>query len=200
MNKFGARFKYSKFLTLIDNSHQSITSNITNITIRRDLKASLNTFADYEICYGNRFHIASMSGYNIKSSGFTVSGIGGIVYLTDFPYADGRSGSINLFKLNSPTHPEVVKRNIGEIDYIKGEIKLYPTNIVSTVVERGTPLIEISTIPYSNDVIGMQDLFLQLDMNNFTILMLQDGISSGANTSGVNYLVSSSYSNGTLIR
>ena len=83
---------------------------------------------------------------------------------------------------------------------MKGEIKLYPTNIVSTVVERGTPLIEISTIPYSNDVIGMQDLFLQLDMNNFTILMLQDGISSGANTSGVNYLVSSSYSNGTLIR
>ena len=200
LNKFGARFKYSKFLTLIDNSHQSITSNITNITIRRDLKASLNTFADYEICYGNRFHIASMSGYNIKSSGFTVSGIGGIVYLTDLPYADGRSGSINLFRLNSPTQPEIVKRNIGEIDYLKGEIKLYPTNIVSTVVERGTPLIEISTIPYSNDVIGMQDLFLQLDMNNFTILMLQDGISSGANTSGVNYLVSSSYSNGTLIR
>ena len=200
MNKFGARFKYSKFLTLIDNSHQSITSNITNITIRRDLKASLNTFADYEICYGNRFHIASMNGYNIKSSGFTVSGIGGIVYLTDLPYADGRSGSINLFKLNSPTQPEIIKRNVGEIDYIKGEIKLYPTNIVSTVVERGTPLIEISTIPYSNDVIGMQDLFLQLDMNNFTILMLQDGISSGANTSGVNYLVSSSYSNGTLIR
>ena len=200
MNKFGARFKYSKFLTLIDNSHQSITSNITNITIRRDLKASLNTFADYEICYGNRFHIASMSGYNIKSSGFTVSGIGGIVYLTDLPYAEGKSGSINLFRLNSPTQPEIVKRNIGEIDYMKGEIKLYPTNIVSTVVERGTPLIEISTIPYSNDVIGMQDLFLQLDMNNFTILMLQDGISSGANTSGVNYLVSSSYSNGTLIR
>ena len=200
LNKFGARFKYSKFLTLIDNSHQSITSNITNITIRRDLKASLNTFADYEICYGNRFHIASMSGYNIKSSGFTVSGIGGIVYLTDLPYAEGKSGSINLFRLNSPTQPEIVKRNIGEIDYMKGEIKLYPTNIVSTVVERGTPLIEISTIPYSNDVIGMQDLFLQLDMNNFTILMLQDGISSGANTSGVNYLVSSSYSNGTLIR
>ena len=200
LNKFGARFKYSKFLTLIDNSHQSITSNITNITIRRDLKASLNTFADYEICYGNRFHIASMSGYNIKSSGFTVSGIGGIVYLTDLPYAEGKSGSINLFRLNSPTQPEIVKRNIGEIDYMKGEIKLYPTNIVSTVVERGTPLIEISTIPYSNDVIGMQDLFLQLDMNNFTILMLQDRISSGANTSGVDYLVSSSYSNGTLIR
>ena len=200
LNRFGARFKYSKFLTLIDNSHQAITSNITNITIRRDLKASVNTFADYEICYGNRFHIRSMSGYNIKSSGFTVSGIGGIVYLSDLPNSDGKSGSINLFRLSSPTQPEIVKRNVGEIDYIKGEIKLYPINIISTVIERGVPLIEISTAPYSNDVIGPQDLFLQLDMNNFTILMLQDGISSGANTAGTNYHVSSSYSNGTLIR
>jgi len=200
LNRFGARFKYSKFLTLIDNSYQAITSNITNITIRRDLKASVNTFADYEICYGNRFHIRSMSGYNIKSSGFTVSGIGGIVYLSDLPNSDGESGSINLFRLSSPTQPEIVKRNVGEIDYIKGEIKLYPINIISTVIERGVPLIEISTMPYSNDVIGPQDLFLQLDMNNFTILMLQDGISSGANTAGTNYHVSSSYSNGTLIR
>ena len=200
LNRFGARFKYSKFLTLIDNSHQAITSNITNITIRRDLKASVNTFADYEICYGNRFHIRSMNGYNIKSSGFTVSGIGGIVYLSDLPNSDGKSGSINLFRLSSPTQPEIVKRNVGEIDYIKGEIKLYPINIISTVIERGVPLIEISIAPYSNDVIGPQDLFLQLDMNNFTILMLQDGISSGANTAGTNYHVSSSYSNGTLIR
>ena len=200
LNRFGARFKYSKFLTLIDNSYQAITSNITNITIRRDLKASVNTFADYEICYGNRFHIRSMSGYNIKSSGFTVSGIGGIVYLSDLPNSDGKSGSINLFRLSSPTQPEIVKRNVGEIDYIKGEIKLYPINVISTVIERGVPLIEISTMPYSNDVIGPQDLFLQLDMNNFTILMLQDGISSGANTAGTNYHVSSSYSNGTLIR
>ena len=200
LNRFGARFKYSKFLTLIDNSYQAITSNITNITIRRDLKASVNTFADYEICYGNRFHIRSMNGYNIKSSGFTVSGIGGIVYLSDLPNSDGKSGSINLFRLSSPTQPEIVKRNVGEIDYIKGEIKLYPINIISTVIERGVPLIEISTMPYSNDVIGPQDLFLQLDMNNFTILMLQDGISSGANTAGTNYHVSSSYSNGTLIR
>ena len=31
MNKYGARFKYSKFLSLIDNSNESITSNITTL-------------------------------------------------------------------------------------------------------------------------------------------------------------------------
>ena len=57
LNKFGARFKYSKFLNIIDRSNPAITSNITTIQMRRDLRASLNTFAEYEICFGNRFHV-----------------------------------------------------------------------------------------------------------------------------------------------
>ena len=37
MNKYGARFKYSKFLKIIDDSHEAVTSNITTIKMRRDL-------------------------------------------------------------------------------------------------------------------------------------------------------------------
>jgi len=200
LNKFGARFKYSKFLNIIDESHPAITSNITNIIIRRDLKASLNTFAEYEICFGNRFHIKNVNGYNIKSSAFNISGIGSPVYLMDMPDQNQKTGSINIFKLNSPTQPQIVKRNVGTIDYVKGEIKLYPINITSTALYKGAPIIEISTSPYSNDVIGLQDLYLQLDINNTFIKMVSDSISSGADISGTNYTVSSSYSNGIYVR
>jgi len=200
LNKFGARFKYSRFLRLIDQSHESITSNITNIIIRRDLRASVNTFAEYEICFGNRFHIKNPNGYNIKSSGFRVSGISDTVYLSDIPDSNLETGTINIFKLNSPTEPQIVKKNVGTIDYVKGEIKLYPINIISTNINRGTPIIEISTSPYSNDVIGLQDLYLQLDINNTLINMVSDSISSGADISGTNYIVSSSYSNGVYVR
>jgi len=200
LNKFGARFKYSKFLKIIDESHQSITSNITNIIIRRDLRASLNTFAEYEICFGNRFHIKNVNGYNIKSSGFRISGVSDTVYLSDTPNSNLQTGTINIFRLNSPTEPQIVKRNVGTIDYVKGEIKLFPINIISTVINRGTPIIEISTSPYSNDVIGLQDLYLQLDINNTLINMVSDSIESGADVSGTNYNVSSSYSNGVYVR
>ena len=200
LNKFGARFKYSKFLNIIDGSHESVTSNITNIIIRRDLRAVLNTFAEYEICFGNRFHIKNVNGYNIKSSGFRISGISDTVYMSDVPNSNMRTGSINIFKLNSPTEPQIVKRNVGVIDYIKGEIKLYPINIISTEINRGTPIIEISTSPYSNDVIGLQDLYLQLDINSTFINMVSDSIESGSDISGTNYNVSSSYSNGIYIR
>ena len=200
LNKFGARFKYSKFLKIIDDSHESITSNVTTITMRRDMEARLNQFAEYEICFGNRFHIKSSTGYNIKSSGFRVSGINDTVYLGDTPDSTSLKGSIFLFKLNAPNEPVVVKRNVGVIDYEKGEIKLNPINIISTMVNRGTPLVEISVSPYSNDVIGLQDLYLQLDNSNVTVNMVADEIASGNDISGSNYKVTSSYSNGSLTR
>lgn len=200
LNKFGARFKYSKFLKLIDDSDVSITSNITTITIRRDLKPVLNTFATYEICFGNRFHIKSENGYNIKSSGFTVSGIPGTVYLSDIPDPNKQTGSIFLFKLLSSNQSEIVKKSVGKIDYIKGEILLSPINITSTVINKGTPIIEISTSPYSNDVIGLQDLYLRLDATKTIINVKPDQISSGYDISGTNYIVSSSYANGNLVR
>ena len=199
LNKFGARFKYSQFLNIIDESNQSITSNITTVVMRRDLRAVLNTFAEYEICYGNRFHIAHKAGYNIKSSGFSVAGITGTVYLADIPTKDDM-GTVNLFRLDSPTQPTIVRRNIGSIDYKKGEIKLNPINIIGTVINRGTPLIEIEAIPYSNDVIGLQDLYLQLDTSKVSINMWPDEIASGAEISGSTLQVSSSYSNGVFVR
>ena len=200
LNQFGARFKYSKFQKIVDDSHTSVTSNITTVVMRRDLEPVLNSFTEYEICYGNRFHIKSESGYNIKSSGFRVSGISDTVYLGDTPNSDFKTGTIFLFKLNSPTEPVILRQSIGTIDYVKGEIKLNPINIISTSVNRSVPLVEISVSPYSNDVIGYQDLYLQLDYSSSSVNTIADNISSGNDVSGTNYLVSSSYTNGSLIR
>ena len=200
LNKFGARFKYSKFQCVIDQSHESITSNITTVQMRRDMEASLNQFAEYEICFGNRFAIQNHGhgthngqiGYNIRSSGFKVSGISETVYLGDSPNMDLKTGTVFLFKLNSPTEPVILRRSIGTIDYIKGEIKLNPIKIISTEVFRGTNIVEVSATPYSNDVIGLQDLYLQLDPFNTVVNMVTDRIESGSDVSGTNYIVSSS--------
>ena len=208
LNKFGARFKYSKFQKIIDESHESITSNITTVDIRRDLQATMNTFTEYEICFGNRFQIVNHGhgihqgqiGYNIRSSGFKISGISDTVYLGDTPSGDLKTGIVFLFKLNSPTEPVILRRSIGTIDYLKGEIKLNPINIISTDVFRGTNLVEISATPYSNDVIGLQDLYLQLDPFNMKVNMVTDRIATGSDVSGTNYLVSSSYTNNLVRR
>ena len=200
LNKFGARFKYSKFGKIIDDSHDSITSNITTINMRRDLQALLNQFVEYSLGFGNQIHIKSEIGFNIKSSGFSVSGISGTVYMSDAPNVDLKTGTIFLFKLNSPTEPVILKRNIGTIDYTTGLIKLNPLNIISTEVTRGTSLVEISACPHSNDVLGPRDLYLQMDNVYLNVNMVSDQVSSGSDVSGGTYTVSSSYSNGSLTR
>jgi len=201
LNKYGARFKYSRFQNIIDNSHESITSNITTVQIRRDMKVRLSQLANYEICFGNEFYIKRLDGYNIKSSGFRIFGVDDVVYLGDVPNQDQVTGEIFLFKLNSPTRPGIVRRSVGTINYEKGEILLDNINIVSTskTVQR-QPIIEISACPRSNDVIGLQDLYLQLNTSNSVLNMLSDEVASGADPSGTTYITTSSYTNGNLVR
>ena len=64
----------------------------------------------------------------------------------------------------------------------------------------GQTVIEISVCPLSNDIIGLQDLYLQLDINNSSFNTVVDEIASGLDPSGSNYITSSSYANGNLVR
>ena len=201
LNKYGARFKYSKFLKIIDQSHESICSNITTIQIRRDLRIAANQFAEYAIDFGNQFHISSMEGYNIRSSGFKVIDIVDTVYLFDVPNTDKKTGTISLFTLPGAGNAgpaQVVRRNIGLIDYVKGRITLNPINIVSGKSKDNVEILEISAVPESNDVIGLQDLYLQLDQSN--CYMVVDEITSGADPSGSTYTVTPSYNTGKIVR
>ena len=196
LNKYGARFKYSKFLKIIDDSHEAITSNITSVAMRRDVRAALNTLAEYSIGFGNQFHIARMSGYNIRSSAFRVAGITQNVYIGDIPNTNRENGSLFLFTLDNPAsrNPTIVRRNVGRIDYIKGIVTLNPINIQSTQkVIDGQSIIQVVASPQSNDVIGLQDLYLQLDVNNSVFEVITDSIASGLDPSASTYTVSSSY-------
>jgi hypothetical protein len=201
LNRYGARFKYSKFLKIIDDSNNSITSNITKIRMRRDLFPLINQFADYEICFGNQFHIKDRNGFNIKSSGFKVNGLSETLYMTDVPDSNLRTGRIIFFRLASQTEVVTVATNAGTINYEKGEILLSPVDFRETIKSKAeNPVIEISAVPKSNDVIGLQDLYLQIDINNSTLNAVSDEISSGADISGTSYTVTSSYENGNLVR
>ena len=199
MNRFGGRFKYSKILQLIDRVDNAITSNITKIKIRRDLKVLKNQFAQYELCFGNRFH-ANPSGFNIKSTGFKVAGEKSIVYLTDTP-TDTSKGIMSIVKVGKDGKIDVLAKEVGIVDYMKGEIILNTINIVETSAPND--IIEIQAFPESNDVIGLKDLYVSLDIPHSKINMTKDVIASGEDISGVSFTrdyYTSSYSNGDLER
>jgi hypothetical protein len=207
INRFGGRFKYSKIVQLIDRVDSAITSNITKVKIRRDMKALVNQFAQYELCFGNRFHI-NPQGYNIKSTGFTVQGSDDIVYFTDVPNKDANGnldgsgkGVLAVIRQTDRGQSQVVLKSIGTVDYTNGEIIVNTINITSTVAEN--EIIEVQAFPDSNDVIGLKDLYLSFNVSTSKINMLKDVIASGEDISGVTFTrdyYTSSYSNGAIER
>jgi len=224
INKFGGRFKYSKILQLIDRVDTAITSNITKVKIRRDMKVLKNQFAQYELCFGNKFH-AKPSGGNIKSTGFKIASESSVVYLTDAPNVgtgantisnaaeasnvfltrptslDIKTGILSLVKIDSNNNRVVVAKDAGIVDYEKGEVILNTVNITET--SSPNDVIEIEAYPESNDVVGLKDLYLSFNVSNSTINMVKDVIASGEDISGVTFTrdyYTSSYPNGTLKR
>ena len=207
INKFGGRFKYSKLNTLIDRVDNGITSNITKVIIRRDLNALLNQFAQYELCFGNQFFI-NPAGFNIKSTGFTISGSSQVSYLTDVPNKDAAGnldgsmkGTIGVVYKNEKNEQTVLVKEAGIVDYKKGEIILNTINFTSTNTQNN--IIEVQAFPESNDVVGLKDLYLNFTVSKSTINTTKDVIASGEDVSGIIFTrdyYTSSYSNGDLER
>ena len=197
VNKFGGRFKYSKVLNVVDNIDKAITSNITRVRIRRNLNALVNQFAQYELCFGNQFNVKP-EGLNIKSTGFKIQGTIETVFFTDVPNADKLTGTVSIVRKNASGETIVVVKSAGVVDYVHGEINLSTINIIST--DKPNNIIEIQVFPESNDIIGLQDLYLDFNIPSSQINMVKDTITSGEQISGVGYKVTSSYSNGELSR
>ena len=197
VNKFGGRFKYSKVLNVVDNIDRAITSNITRVRMRRNLNALVNQFAQYELCFGNQFNVKP-EGLNIKSTGFKILGTIETVYFTDVPNADKLTGTISVVRKNAAGATIVVVKSAGTVDYVHGEINLSTINIIST--DKPNNIVEVQAFPESNDVLGLQDLYLDFNIPSSQINMVKDTITSGEQISGVGYKVTSSYSNGELSR
>ena len=208
LNKFGGRFKYSKAQKVIDDTSIAVTSNITRVIIRRNLSVAINQFAQYELCFGNGFFVKSKGG-NIKSTGFRLFGSNDTMYFTDRPNKDqnGNLDGSNKGKISVITGIRdddgeftytVVVDKAGIIDYSKGEIQLNTLQISAT--SKPNRIIEVQAYPISNDIIGLKDLYVSLDVADSQINMVKDTITSGEQISGVGFKVTSSYGNGKLTR
>ena len=196
LNQFGGRFKYSKILSLIDNVDSSITSNITTVRIRRNLIAATNQFTQYELCFLNAFYCQEDS-FNIKSTGFNVSGVSGTCFFTD-QKIDSENGNLILFQILTDNSIKIISNNFGTVEYKKGELIIDTVNITSTVLTNN--IIEVEATPDSNDILARNELYLQFEVSKSNFFMRKDSISSGADTSGARFTPQSSYQSGSRTR
>jgi len=186
-NKFGGKFKYSKIQNIIDDAERSITSNITRISMRKNITVDLNTRVNYKICYGNRINQQTSTNPAVISSGFKIVGDDiNTYYLND----DG-SGTLRLYYVKGTGEFEYVDGLWGTIDYDMGEIVINDLIIQSTNVANNT--LQIKATPKSNDLVSLRETYITMGIDNSVITVVEDTISSGSNLSGTGVIPESSY-------
>ena len=157
--KFNGKFRYSKFVGVIDDADVSVNSNLTSVTMRKDFYPSLNSTFYYEVCFQNAFD-EDCDDPVLSSTGFRV---------TEYPnfdvYVEDRNKKIVLYRLDTVTGEKVVlDSDIGDIDYVKGELKMYALTII-----KGTFFdnrISLRVKPLSNDIKAMREVYLDVDVAN----------------------------------
>ena len=157
--KFNGKFRYSKFVGVIDDADISINSNLTSLTMRKDFYPQLNSTFYYEVCFQNAFD-EDCDDPVLSSTGFRV---------TEYPnfdvYVEDRDKKIVLYRLDTVTGEKVVlDSDIGDIDYVKGELKMYALTII-----RGSFFdnrISLRVKPLSNDIKAMREVYLDVDVAN----------------------------------
>ncbi len=165
--KFNGKFRYSKFIGVIDNSDRAINSNITEITLRKDFYAQINASSFYEICYQNEF-LKDCDNPVVTSTGMTV-----FEHPNYTSYLEDRDGKIVLYRLDSLTGDKILLNDsVGDVDYVKGEIKLYDFTILKGTFSDNR--IELRVKPSSNDVEVKREVYLDVDISKSTFVAYKE--------------------------
>jgi hypothetical protein len=164
--KFGGKFRYSRFVSTIDNADPSIRSNLTTIVMRKDFYPSLNNKTYYELCFSNSFD------YDCDENALTSTGFIVQEYPNNTSYIEDRDGKVVLFKYDQYGIKQILNPEIGTIDYINGEIKIYDLTIIKGSFNDDK--IEVRLRPQYNDINAKREIFLDVDITKSTFRAIQE--------------------------
>ena len=155
--------------------------------MRKNVPITLNARVNYNICYGNRINQQTSTEPSVSSSGFKIVGDDiNTYYLND----DG-AGTLRLYYVKGTGEFEYVDGLWGTVDYNMGDIVINDLIIQSTNIANNQ--LQISAIPKSNDLISLRETYLTIGIDNTSVSVVEDTISSGSNISGTGVIPESSY-------
>jgi hypothetical protein len=165
--KFNGKFRHSKAVGVIDDADKSINSNLTSVIMRKDFYPQLNSTFYYEVCFQNSFD-EDCDDPVLSSTGFRV---------TEYPnfdvYVEDRGGKIVLYRLDAITGEKIVlDREVGDIDYVRGELKMYDLTIIKGSFFDNR--ISLRVKPLSNDIKAVREVYLDVDIANSTFIAYKE--------------------------
>jgi len=194
LQKFDSVFRFSKVTSLIDETDDSILSNITTVKIRKDFTPIILTKFKYNIYFRNALynphsgHLAGTGGI-LSSTGFKIKDND-----NEFFFDDDGAGYVRLYYMASGVKSYLNTKQ-GTIDYLSGAITIDSLNIASitNIGGKTSTIIQLTVTPSSNDIVPVRDQIVEIDVENSRITVTADSFVGGSAEAGVGYTTTSSY-------
>jgi hypothetical protein len=186
LKSFNSVFRHSKLTSLIDDSDNSILSNVTTVTMAQYITPTTTAPTRYTIDFSNALdHQYDAQNNVVESTGFNISGQVEEYFFSDLTESGwDAKGTLRIYFMKSGVKT-IYSNDAGTINYETGLITIAPIHIsaVSDVDGAASTQIRIVAQPDSNDIVPVRNQVLEIDEVNGTVL----GRVDSAATSGVGY-------------
>lgn len=175
---FDGVFRYSRLGGLIDDTDTSIQSNITTITLHREVTPIFDYNTTYTVDLGNPIYYSGVPEYSVDTTGFYIPDSLDVYYIKD-----NGVGTLQMY-YKTGIVDNIINQNVGTVDYAKGIVVIKDLNITNLA----TNTFELMIKPQSNDVVSIRHQIVRIDTNNIKVKVLVDPVSSGSGQGGNAYV------------
>ena len=195
LQSFDNMFRHSKMTGLIDDTDESILSNVTTVQLRKSFTPTIGSSQKYSIAFSNALYNphsghASDGGGILSSSGFKIDGNTTDVFFLD----DDGNGNVRRYKMDGSAR-SYANATQGSIDYSSGLVEVNSLNVSNIENIRGaaSTVIEITVKPNSNDIVPIRNQVLEIDVANSSVTVEADTLVGGSANAGIGYTTTTSY-------
>ena len=195
LQSFDNMFRHSKMTGLIDDTDDSILSNVTTVQLRKSFTPTIGSSQKYSVAFSNALYNphsghASDGGGILSSSGFKIDGNTTDVFFLD----DDGNGNVRRYKMDGSAR-SYANATQGTINYSSGLVEVNSLNVSNIENIRGaaSTVIEITVKPNSNDIVPIRNQVLEIDVANSSVTVEADTLVGGSANAGIGYTTTSSY-------
>ena len=195
LQSFDNMFRHSKVIGLIDDTDESILSNVTTVQLRKSFTPTIGSSQKYSVAFSNALYNphsghASDGGGILSSSGFKIDGNTTDVFFLD----DDGNGNVRRYKMDGSAR-SYANATQGSIDYSSGLVEVNSLNVSNIENIRGaaSTVIEITVKPNSNDIVPIRNQVLDIDVANSSVTVEADTLVGGSANAGIGYTTTTSY-------
>ena len=195
LQSFDTMFRHSKLTGLIDDTDNSILSNITTVQLRKSFTPTIGSSTKYSINFANALYNPH-SGHNtssggiLSSTGFKIDGNTTDIFFLD----DDGDGNVRRYKMDGSVR-SYANSTQGTINYSTGLVEVNSLNVSNIENIRGaaSTVIEVTVKPNSNDIVPIRNQVLDIDIANSSVTVEADTLVGGSANAGIGYTTTSSY-------